>query len=388
MPFILRIAKIIGKRDMNVNHNRRFIEGNDLDIIIDQMGHVYNLSCFGSREDLEHILWHLPEIPDNKKSFNLQYLADYQMEKLNLFWEVKGKTLEFFGFFDEAFEHYKTNLTSFIKKRAVDGSVIEREVDYYNYVSNSKARMFLHTNKIEKAMQYFDTAINEDEYIGEGVSHYEKAYGLVQLGRLDESLRLIGIIEDKELLADTPRVLYLKHIIMMKQKKYKNAIECLDKIIEDFKPADMCNGCRDFLKFDLLKPRITHVIFDHNSLRSEIDFYETVLISKIKTLREQNRNDEAMALVDNLLINYEKDSKKYVIRKDNNNFYHQLLRYKQIPIKSNQKQDTSLLPIISYSYHHTRFNSKFPKSDVGVTYKQALNLIRDKYSNCRFTIHD
>ena len=239
----------------------------------------------------------------------------------------------------------------------------------------------MQTNKINEAMKFFDSSIGHDESMGEGVSHYEKANSLVQLGRLDEALNLIGIIKDKELLVDIPRVLYLEHIILMKQEKYKNAMKCLDTIIEDFSPSNICSGCRDFLISD---QRITHVMHDHNSIANDMDFYETVLTSKIKALLEQGRNNEAMSLVNNLLINFEKDGKKYVVRKDNNHFYHQLLRYKQIPIQSNQ--DPNLLPILSHSYHHTRFISKFPKSDVGVTYKQALNLIRDKYSNCKFTI--
>ena len=116
--------------------------------------------------------------------------------------------------------------------------------------------------------------------------------------------------------------------------------------------------------------------------------YETVLIGKIKVLKKQNRNDEAMALIDNLLINYEKDQLKYVIRKDNNHFYHQLLQFKQIQIRHKDLsglENSNLLPIISLSHHHTRFNHKFPKSDTGVTYKQALDLIREKYSGCVFT---
>ncbi len=364
-------------------------EGEELDFIIDQMGHVLNLPWFGSREDIEHILWHLPEIQDNRVSFDWDYVTDNQTEKIRIFWEIKGRTLEFFGLFDEAFEHYKTNLTIFRHERADDGSKRVREVDIDNYVVNSKARMLIHMNKFDKALQHFDNAIIEDDRIGEGVSHYEKANALVQLGRLDEALNLIMIIEDKEilsdhkeLLVDHPRVLYLKHIIFMKQKKYENAIECLDKIIEDFKPSEVCLGCRDFFE---LNQRISHSIRDHNRIASDIDFYETVLISKIKALLEQDQNAEAMALVDKLLMNYVKNEKSLVIRKDNNYLHHQLLRFKRIPIQPNNN-DPNLIPIISHSYQHTRFSDKFRKSEKAMTYKQALNLIRDKFSNCRFTL--
>ena len=135
-------------------NNRQHIEGEDLDFVIDQMEHVRNLVSYGSREDIEHSLWHLPEIPDDDKLFNWEYLADYQRQEIRLFGEFKGKTLEFFGLFDEAFEYYKTNFTIFRSKGTTDGNIIKQEIDMYNFVSNSKARMLLHANKIEEALNY------------------------------------------------------------------------------------------------------------------------------------------------------------------------------------------------------------------------------------------